>query len=82
MKAFINGFIIVLTTISVFSIKNLIAQDLSAFEIIDNESVGLTVAPFAKAGLCLVDIDNNGWADVYTPKYNGPGYSRNQNCHF
>ncbi|MBD3288586.1 T9SS type A sorting domain-containing protein [candidate division KSB1 bacterium] len=53
-----------------------IAQELSAYEEIDNQSVGLTVAPFAKAGQCLVDIDNNGWQDIYCLKYNGGGYSR------
>ncbi|MBN2008160.1 VCBS repeat-containing protein [candidate division KSB1 bacterium] len=52
------------------------AQDLSAFEIIENATIGLTVAPFAKAGQCLVDIDNNGYVDIYTLKYNGGDYSR------
>ncbi len=55
---------------------NAVAQDLSAFEIIDNISVGLTAAPMAKRGECLVDIDRDGWADIYILKYNGEGYSR------
>jgi hypothetical protein len=61
------------------------AQDLSVFEIVDNESVGLTVAPFEKAGMCLIDIDNNGWIDVYSLRYKSPGYSRiyvNSQGHF
>ena len=61
------------------------AQDLSAFEIIDYTSVGLTIAAFPKAGGCLVDIDRNGWVDIYTLKYNGAGYSRlytNNEGHF
>ena len=63
--------------ISLFQGNDLIiAQDLSAFEIVDNASVGLSPAPFAKAGQCLVDIDNNGWADIYCLKYNGGGFSR------
>ena len=61
------------------------AQNLSAFEIVDNESVGLTVAPMEKGGVSVVDIDNNGWPDICTVRFDGPGYSRiylNQNGHF
>ncbi|MBN2008159.1 VCBS repeat-containing protein [candidate division KSB1 bacterium] len=62
-----------------------ISQELSYFEIMDNNEVGLTVAPTAKRGECLVDIDRNGWADIYILKYSGPGYSRlysNTDGHF
>jgi hypothetical protein len=76
MRAQINfNFILSFFIMSLVSTP-LIAQDISAFEVIDNMSVGLTVAPFEKSGLCLVDIDNNGWVDVYTPRYKSPGYSR------
>ena len=54
----------------------LFPQDLAVYEVVDNLSVGLTVAPYEKSGLCLVDIDNNGWVDVYVPRYKSPGYSR------
>jgi hypothetical protein len=56
-------------------ISDVTAQDLSAFEIIDTNSIGLTLAPTSKRGECLVDIDRNGWADIYILKYNGPGHS-------
>ncbi len=61
------------------------AQEISVFELIENSSVGLTMVPFERAGLCLVDIDNNGWADIFIPRYKSPGYSRifiNQSGHF
>lgn len=61
------------------------AQDLSAFEIMDNNAVGLLAAPSAKRGECLVDIDRNGWADIYILKYSGPGHSHlytNTDGHF
>ena len=61
------------------------AQEICAFELIDNETVGLTVAPFEKAGLAIADIDNNGWPDIYTMRYHTPGYSRiylNNGGHF
>jgi len=38
----------------------LTAQEIPVFEIIDNQSIGLTAAPFEKAGLAIADIDNNG----------------------
>ncbi len=63
----------------------LLSQDISTFELMGNNEVGLTVAPFAKRGECLVDIDRNGWQDIYILKYNGPDYSRlytNENGHF
>ena len=75
MKYTIKIFYCVVFVILFLTVKNSNSQDLSAFEIIENQSIGLTAAPYAKTGLCLVDIDNNGWADIYTPKYNGGGYS-------
>jgi hypothetical protein len=70
--------IIIFSIIAVLflGIKVSIAQDLSAFEIIDHATIGLTIAPFSKAGQCLVDIDNNGWADIYCLKYNDAGHSQ------
>ena len=76
MKYKFNSFLIISFIILLLAGPSVNAQDISAFEIIDHYSIGLTVAPFAKAGQCLVDIDNNGWVDVYTLKYNGGGYSR------
>ena len=71
-KLFIGAFIYLL----LITASGLFSQDLSAFELIDNNSVGLQPAPFAKRGECLTDIDNNGWIDIYTLKYNANGYSR------
>lgn len=76
MKKF-NLLLFCLAIVLIFAFADTsIAQELSYFEIIDNNSVGLAVAPFSKRGECLVDIDRNGWADIYILKYNGPGYSR------
>jgi hypothetical protein len=77
MKFITKKITLIFLIISLFvSFNSVQAQDLSYFEIMDNNSVGLTVAPFAKRGECLVDIDRNGWADVYTLKYSNNGYSR------
>jgi hypothetical protein len=76
MKTHINFSFIFLSLFMSLGSSSLVAQDLSAYEVVDNLSVGLTVAPFEKSGLCLVDIDNNGWVDVYTPRYKAPGFSR------
>jgi hypothetical protein len=56
--------------------QNTIAQDLSAFEVIDNMSVGLTIAPSGKVGMAIADIDGNGWQDILNVRWKGPGYSR------
>ncbi len=80
-----NACTLVLIAVAVFYLGEGVAQDLSTFEIMDNNATGLSVAPFAKRGECLVDIDRDGWADIYILKYNGEGYSRlyhNQNGKF
>lgn len=53
-----------------------IAQDLSAFEVVDNASVGLDIAPFSKAGMAIADIDGNGWQDIFCLRWGGGSYSR------
>jgi hypothetical protein len=52
------------------------AQELSAFELIDNISVGLTAAPSSKWGVAIADIDRNGWPDIYQARSASPGFSR------
>jgi hypothetical protein len=54
----------------------LLSQDLTAFEIIDNASVGLTVAPFEKWGQSVHDIDRNGYPDIFCLCWSSEGYSR------
>jgi len=61
---------------ALFCLGEGVSQDLSTFEIMENNAMGLSPAPFAKRGECLVDIDRDGWADIYILKYNGEGYSR------
>ncbi|MBN2008158.1 VCBS repeat-containing protein [candidate division KSB1 bacterium] len=51
-------------------------QDLTAFEVVDNESVGLTIAPFGKAGVAIADIDGNGWQDIFCIRWSGENHSR------
>jgi len=51
-------------------------QDLCSFEIMDNAGVGLPVAPFEKGGLALMDIDRNGYPDIFCLRWATPGYSR------
>ena len=53
----------------------LFSQDLSAYEVIDNFSVGLTVAISSKVGMAIADIDRNGWQDIFLVRWRGPGYS-------
>ncbi|MCG8605691.1 FG-GAP-like repeat-containing protein [bacterium] len=50
--------------------------ELAGFELIDNNSVGLTVAPFEKWGTAVGDIDRNGWPDIFTIRWARPGFSR------
>ncbi|MBN2008154.1 VCBS repeat-containing protein [candidate division KSB1 bacterium] len=52
------------------------AQDLTAFEVIDNESVGLTVTPYEKYGMAVADIDRNGYPDIFCLRWKSPSYSR------
>lgn len=52
------------------------AQDLVPFEVVDNESVGLTVTPFEKWGMAIHDIDRNGYPDIFCLRWKSPGYSR------
>ncbi len=43
-----------------FAASSGFSQDLTYFVVVDNATVGLTVAPFSKGGLALSDIDRNG----------------------
>ena len=53
-----------------------IGQELVGYKLVDNNSVGLTVAPFEKWGMAIADIDNNGWPDIFTERWASTGYSR------
>ena len=70
MKSALFYYANIFLTLGLFAGHYLVAQDLSAFKVIDYQSVGLAPAGFAKRGGCLVDIDRNGWPDIYTLKYN------------
>ncbi len=64
--------------ISMLCIMNIhvIAQELVAFEVMENESVGLTVTPYEKFGMAVHDIDRNGYPDIFCLRWKSPGYSR------
>ena len=66
-------------------LASLSAQDITSYELVDNETVGLTVAPFEKWGMSVSDIDRNGYPDIFCNRWKSPGYSRiyaNQDGHF
>ena len=65
-----------LILVGVLCANQAVAQDLSAFEIIDNESVGLTVTPYEKYGMAVADIDRNGYPDIFCLRWKSPSYSR------
>jgi hypothetical protein len=71
----INIFVFLTMFISL-SVINACSQDLTAFEVIDNESIGLTVAPFSKYGMAVADIDRNGYPDILCIRWSGQSYSR------
>ncbi|MBN2013323.1 VCBS repeat-containing protein [candidate division KSB1 bacterium] len=54
----------------------LFCQDLGWYEQISIATVGLTYAPFDKAGLAIADIDGNGWQDIFCLRENVDSYSR------
>ncbi len=66
------GFMIWLSVL----LLNVQAQEMSAFELMDNLAVGLTAAPSSKWGVAIADIDRNGWPDLYQARSAAPGYSR------
>lgn len=52
------------------------AQEIVSFQIVENESVGLTMAPYEKWGMAVHDIDRNGYPDIFCVRWVAPGYSR------
>ena len=80
MKA-MKGFVLFLCLVVTIGF----GQDLCTFEIMDNATVGLPVAAFEKGGLALMDIDRNGYPDIFCLRWATPGYSRiylNNGGHF
>ncbi len=72
----IATFIVTITIICIMQIPA-IAQDLVAFEVMDNDEVGLTVAPYSKWGMAVGDINKDGYPEIFTIRWNGSGeYSR------
>jgi hypothetical protein len=62
-----------------------IAQDICTYELVDYAAVGLPIAAFEKGGLALMDIDRNGYPDIFCLRWASPGYSRiylNHGGHF
>ncbi len=51
-------------------------QELAGYEVVQNDEIGLDVAPFEKWGVATGDIDRNGWPDIFTIRWASPGYSR------
>jgi enediyne biosynthesis protein E4 len=70
--------IVLIFSILLFGIffTSLTSQEMSAFELKDNLSVGLTVSPSSKWGIAISDIDRNGYPDIYQARSASPGYSR------
>ena len=67
--------VVMIILLSFSNINILLSQDLSAYEVVDNLSVGLTVAISSKVGMAIADIDRNGWQDIFLVRWRGPGYS-------
>ena len=77
MNSFNKKIVTIIFLISILTgINEAFTQDLSAYEVVDNESVGLTIAPFSKAGTAIADIDRNGWQDIFCLRWSGESYSR------
>ena len=68
--------LVAMITILLAGASALSAQEITAFEIVNNESVGLTVAPIEKYGVAVADIDRNGYPDIFCIRWASPGYSR------
>ena len=72
-----NEALLILACILILSSGPVFGQeDFAGFEVMDNNSIGLTVAPFEKWGTAVADIDRNGWPDLFTIRWASPGYSR------
>ena len=68
--------ILLFVTMGILGTRLVEAQELVAYEVIENESVGLTLTPFAKYGMAVADIDRNGYPDILCMRWSGPNYSR------
>jgi len=67
---------VILVTIAMTA-TGLFAQDIVPFEIMDNETMGLTVTPYSKFGMAVGDINKDGYPDILCLRWNGSGqYSR------
>jgi len=56
--------------------SNLISQELTTFEILDYETIGLTTALSPKHGQAIKDIDGNGYPDIFHIRWMNPGNSK------
>jgi len=68
--------IILLFMLIVIAVHAASGQDLAGFEVMDNNTIGLSVAQFEKWGTAVADIDRNGWPDIFTIRWASPGHSR------
>ena len=73
IKSFAVGIVVVV----LISACVVFSQDLATYELIDNESVGLTVAPYSKYGMAVGDINKDGYPEIFCIRWNGGNtYSR------
>ncbi|MBN2008155.1 VCBS repeat-containing protein [candidate division KSB1 bacterium] len=77
MKNNIGTLILTIITLCILNVTNIVAQDLVPFEVVNNDEVGLTVAPYSKWGMAVGDINKDGYPDIFCIRWNGAdNYSR------
>jgi enediyne biosynthesis protein E4 len=64
--------ILVFLTLTRFAVQS---QEMTAFEIIDNISIGLTPAIGSKWGVSIGDFNRDGWPDIFQGRFGTPGHS-------